>query len=149
MTMMKSTKPNQPSIMAVVPTPLFTLPFPRSWAIVLAATDAVCCHNTETSTNIEATKMRASAICDTGRDGKGLTSLSDPRSSISSCQPGKVARRTKHTKAKMIAMILEEWLVETDGQVEEGTHIRYGNTILSLNVLATHIRFRGSRSTVT
>lgn len=52
---------NHPSTMAVVPTPLWTLPFPRSWAIVLAATDAVCCHNTLTRTNTEAMKMRASA----------------------------------------------------------------------------------------
>lgn len=55
------TNPNQPNTMADVPTPLLTLPLPMSWAMVLAATDAVCCHSTETSTNTEATKMRASA----------------------------------------------------------------------------------------
>ena len=69
-TMMKSANPNQPKIIAVDPTPLLTLPFPRSWAIVLAATEAVCCHSTETSTNMEATNMRASATCETGLDGK-------------------------------------------------------------------------------
>ena len=105
-TIIKSVNPNQPNIIAVDPTPLLTLPFPRSWAIVLAATEAVCCHNTETSTKIEATKMRARATCETGRDGKGRTSASEPRSSTSSCQPGKVARRMKQINAKMMAMIL-------------------------------------------
>ena len=106
-TMMKSVKPNQPNIIAVDPTPLLTLPFPRSWAIVLAATEAVCCHNTETSTKMEATNMRARATCETGRDGKGRTSASEPRSSTSSCQPGKVARRMKQMNARIMAMILD------------------------------------------
>jgi len=105
-TTMNRANENHPSTMAVVPTPLWTLPFPRSWAIVLAATDAVCCHSTLTRTNTEAIKMRASADWDTGREGKGLTSRSEPRSSISSCQPGKVARRMKQTNARMMATIL-------------------------------------------
>ena len=75
-TMMSSEKPNQPRIMAAVPTPDLTLPFPKSWAIVEAATDAVCCHSTDTSTKMEAMKTRASAIWQTGREGKGLTSMS-------------------------------------------------------------------------
>lgn len=100
------TNPNQPSTIADVPTPLLTLPLPISWAIVLAATDAVCCHSTETSTNTEETKMRASAAWETGRDGKGLTSTSEPDSSRSSCQPGKVARRRKQKKARMTATML-------------------------------------------
>jgi hypothetical protein len=60
-TIINNANPNQPSIIADVPTPLFTLPFPKSCAIVLAATDAVCCHSTDTSTKTEAMKMRASA----------------------------------------------------------------------------------------
>jgi len=71
-TMMSSTKPNQPRTMAEVPTPDLTLPFPRSCAIVDAATEAVCCHSTETSTKIDEVKMRARATCETGREGKGL-----------------------------------------------------------------------------
>ena len=99
---------NQPNTIALVPTPLFTLPLPKSWAICDAATDAVCCHSTLTSTKTDAMKMRARAICETGREGKGLTSTSDPvRASISSCQPGKVASRMKQTKAKMMATILQ------------------------------------------
>ena len=50
--------------------------------------------------------MRARATCETGRDGKGRTSASEPRSSTSSCQPGKVARRMKHMNARIMAMIL-------------------------------------------
>lgn len=73
-TITSRTKPNQPSTIAEAPTPLFTLPLPMSWAIVLAATDAVCCQRTDTRTNTEATKMRASAAWETAREGKGLTS---------------------------------------------------------------------------
>ena len=105
-TMMSKAKPNHPRIMAVVPTPLLTLPFPKSCAIVAAATDAVCCHNTETSTKIDATKMMARATCETGREGNGFLSSTEPRSSCSSCQPGKVANRSRQTKARMMATML-------------------------------------------
>lgn len=92
--------------MALVPTPLFTLPLPKSWAITLAATEAVCCQSTETSTKMDAMKMMASDTWLTGRLGKGLISRSKPSESSSSCQPGKVARRRKQMKAKMMAMML-------------------------------------------
>lgn len=105
-TMMSKAKPNQPSTMAVVPTPLCTLPLPRSCAIIDAATEAVCCHSTETRTKIEAMKMMARDICDTGLDGNGLTSRSEPSLSSSVCHPGKVARSRRQMKAKMIATIL-------------------------------------------
>ena len=77
-TMINKANPNQPNIIAAVPIPLLTLPFPKSWAIVLAPTEAVCCHRTETSTKIEATKIKARAIWETGLDGNGLTSRSEP-----------------------------------------------------------------------
>jgi len=105
-TMISNANANQPSTIAVVPTPLFTLPFPKSCAIIEAATDAVCCQSTETSTKIEAMKIMARAIWETGLDGKGLTSRSLPRSSSSSCQPGKVARSKRQTNANTIATIL-------------------------------------------
>lgn len=108
-TMISSANPNHPNIIAVVPTPDLTLPLPRSCAIVLAATEAVCCHSTETSTKTEAMNINASATCETGRDGKGLTSRSEPRSSVSSCQPGKVARRRKVMKARTMATMLWWW----------------------------------------
>lgn len=92
--------------MALVPTPLLTDPLPKSCAMMEAATDAVCCHSTETSTKMDATKMMASAICETGRDGKGFTSRSEPSESSSSCQPGKVARRRRQRNAKIMAMML-------------------------------------------
>lgn len=80
-TIMSSENPNQPKIIAAVPTPDRTLPFPKSCAIVEAATEAVCCQRTETSTNMEAMKTSARAIWQTGREGKGLTSMSVPVSS--------------------------------------------------------------------
>ena len=75
--------------------------------MIEAATEAVCCQSTETSTNIEAMNIIARAICETARDGNGLTSRSLPLSSDSSCQPGKVARRMKQTKARIKAMMLD------------------------------------------
>ena len=105
-TMMSSVKLNQPMTMALVPTPLLTLPLPKSWAMTDAATDAVCCHNTETRTKMAAMKMMASATCETGRDGNGFTSRSEPSESVSSCHTGKVARRRTQMKAKMMAMML-------------------------------------------
>lgn len=105
-TMMSSVKLNQPMTMALDPTPDSTLPLAMSWAMMLAATEAVCCHRTDTSTKMEAMKMMASATWLTGREGIGLTSSSEPSLSSSSCQPGKVARRRRQMKAKMIAMML-------------------------------------------
>jgi hypothetical protein len=105
-TMMSSVNENQPITMALVPTPLLTTPFPKSWAMTDAATDAVCCQRTETRTKMEAMKMMARAICETGREGNGLTSRSDPSESSSSCHPGKVARRSRQMKAKMMAIML-------------------------------------------
>lgn len=99
-------KPNQPKTIAVVPTPLFTLPLPRSCTMVEAATAAVCCHMMLTSTKTEAMKMVARATWLTGREGKGLTSCSEPEEEVSVCQPGKVARRMKVRKARMMATIL-------------------------------------------
>ncbi len=129
-TMMSKAKLNHPITMALVPTPDLTLPLPKSCAMMEAATDAVCCHSTDTRTKTEAMKMMARAICDTGRLGKGLISRSEPSLSSSSCQPGKVASSRKQTKANMMAMMS-----------------RYGNTIMSLNWPASQMRFNGSWST--
>jgi hypothetical protein len=109
-TIISSEKLNQPSTMAVVPTPLSTLPLPRSCAMIEAATEAVCCHNTETRMKIEAMKMIAREIWLTGREGNGFTSTSSSEpcedSLFSECQPGKVARRRRQMKAKTIATML-------------------------------------------
>lgn len=106
-TIINSVKLNHPMTIALVPTPLLTLPLPKSSAMMEAATEAVCCQRTETRTKIAAMKMMARATCETGREGKGLTSRSEPSESVSSCQTGKVARRRTQMKAKMIAMILK------------------------------------------
>ena len=105
-TIMSNVKENQPMTMALVPTPDLTEPLPKSCAMTDAATEAVCCHNTDTRTNIEAMKMMARATWETAREGKGLTSRSEPSESSSSCQPGKVARRMKQIKAKTMAIML-------------------------------------------
>lgn len=104
--MMSRVKENHPSTMALVPTPDLTAPLPKSSAMVLAATEAVCCHRTETRMKMDEMKMMARATWLTGRLGKGLTSRSEPSESSSSCQPGKVARRRKQMNAKMMAMML-------------------------------------------
>jgi hypothetical protein len=152
-TIISSVKLNQPITMALVPTPAKTLPLPRSCAIMAAATEAVCCHSTDTRTNMDAMKMMASAIWLTGLLGKGLMSRSEPSESSSSCQPGNVASSRKQMKAKMMAMILlASWLVGCHKEWRirvPRTYIRYGNTIISLNWLASQIKFNGSCSTDT
>lgn len=105
---MSKLNPNQPNTMADVPTPLLTLPLPRSCAICAPATEAVCCQSTDTRTKIEAMKMSARAICETKREGKGFTSTSEPSDVCSSCQPGKVARRRNVMNARMMATMLRE-----------------------------------------
>lgn len=61
-TIISNANPNQPSTIAVTPTPVDTDPFSKFSAIVAAATLAVCCHNTDTRTKIAATKITARAI---------------------------------------------------------------------------------------
>ena len=146
--MINNANPNHPSTIAVVPTPLKTLPFPRSCAIIEAATEAVCCHSTETRTKIEAMKMIANAIWETGRDGKGLTSRSLPDASSSSCHPGKVARSSRQIKANTMATMLRACQLKNRTHSKD-PYIKYGKTIISLNWLASQIRFNGSWSTLT
>ena len=59
-----------------------------------------CCQKLLSSDRTEATKRTARLTWDTARDGKGLTSLSDPSESSSSCQWGKVASRRMVKNAK-------------------------------------------------
>lgn len=106
--------PNQPNIMAVVPTPLLTLPLPKSRTTVDAATAAVCCHMTLTSTKTDAMKTVARANCDTGREGTRRTSTSEPSELVLVCQPGKVARMTKVKKARTMATILGKLAIVED-----------------------------------
>lgn len=107
-TMMSSANANQPMTMALVPTPLLTAPFPKSCAITDAATDAVCCHKTETRIKMDDMKMMARETCDTAREGMARTTLSEPSESSSSYHEGNVARSRTHRKAKMMAIILRK-----------------------------------------
>lgn len=74
--------------------------------MVDAATAAVCCHITDTSTKTEAMKIVANATCDTGLDGKGLTSCSDPSDPVDVCHPGNVASSRNVRKASTIATMM-------------------------------------------
>lgn len=104
-TITKNANPNHPNTIAELPTPLLTLPLPKSCAMELAATLAVCCHRTDTRMKTDATKIRARATCETGREGIGFTSASSSPVS-STCQPGKDRRSTKQKKARTRATIL-------------------------------------------
>lgn len=105
-TIISSANENQPSTMADVPTPLLTTPLPKSCAMTDAATEAVCCHSTETRTKMDETKMMARETWETAREGMERTTRSEPSESSSSYHDGKVARRRTQRKAKMMAMIL-------------------------------------------
>lgn len=72
--------------------------------MVAVEADTMCCQNIDENAMIDETNMSKSATCETGREGKGLTSLSLPVSSISSCQPGKVASKRNVTAAQGSAM---------------------------------------------
>lgn len=89
--------------MADTPTPVDIDPLPKFSAIVDAATLAVCCHKTETNTNIEATNMMAKHIWLM----KVLGNLLRSGPSADSCSyTGKDARRTRTRAERMIDMIL-------------------------------------------
>jgi hypothetical protein len=90
-----------------------------------AATEAVCCHKTETRMKILAMNMMARAIWDTGRLGKGFTSRSEPSTS-SSCQPGKVASRRRQMNANMMATILQKDLSTRNSLKMEVAEVREG-----------------------
>lgn len=93
--------------MALVPTPDLTAPLPKSCTMTAAATEAVCCHRTDTRIKMDETKMMARATCETAREGSWWMKRSEPWLSSSSYQLGKVARRRTQKKAKMTAIMLK------------------------------------------
>src|SRR3954454_1148724 len=90
------------SAMPAVPTWLFTAPPMRVVVEVATATAAMCCQKTDMPENIVETPKQASTRCDTSLLGKGLTSLSEPVSLYSECQPGKVDKSKIAAVARMI-----------------------------------------------
>lgn len=114
--------------------------------MVLAATEAVCCHSTDTSTNTDAMNMRARAICETGREGKGWICCWEPLSSTSSCQPGKVARMRKQKNARIIATILQ-WAIskkrgeEFQKECRDSHQVRKHDTILKCTCYPNQIQW--------
>jgi hypothetical protein len=92
---------SQPQTMAPTPTPPRTSPYVNVAANDDAAAPAMCCQKAESKDVIAEAARQPSATWDTGRAGKGFTSYvlaSDVPGS--SCQPGKVARRTMATRPK-------------------------------------------------
>ncbi len=107
-TMMRRVKLNQPMTIALVPTPDKTLPLAR-----VLGYDAGCYRGRVLPQHRDEDEDAGDeddgqATCDTGRDGNGLTSRSEPSLSSSSCHPGKVARRRRQMKAKMMAIMLHD-----------------------------------------
>ena len=88
-----SSTPIQPNTAAANPTCPLTVPYDKLSVMVAAAELAMCCQKTDTNIKMELRLIIAKAACDTRLDGKGFTSRSLPSPSVSSCQPGKVARR--------------------------------------------------------
>lgn len=100
-TIMVRQKLIQPIAIAPAPTSVLTLPTFALSAIAAAPTAPTCCQRLATSNSTLPTNVHARAIWDTGIEGKGLTSLSDPVIwFLSSCQPGKVARRRMQIKTR-------------------------------------------------
>lgn len=62
--------------------------------------------------------MVARAAWETGREGKGFISVSEPEEEVSVCQPGKVARRRKVRKERTMATMLVGGIM--------GQHVTYG-----------------------
>lgn len=104
--------------------------------MVDAATLAMCCQKLARMAMSADINEQAKATWETGLEGKGLTSLSLPSDSSSSCQPGKVARSTNVIRAK-------EMLIKLSAQGQQGLyvsgHVTYNNptkTMLDLNFSA-------------
>ena len=74
--------------------------------VVAEATEAVCCQSMETNVSNAARVDMARPTCETGREGKGLTSRVESLLSSSSC-PGKVERRIAVRQARKMAAMLK------------------------------------------
>lgn len=135
---MSSVNENQPMTMALVPTPLLTEPLAKSWAMTDAATDAVCCHKTETKIKTDPMKMMAREVCETGREGNGFTLRSEPSESSSSCQPGKVAKSSMQMKEKMMAIMLRVILIRDELKKKKGR--KEGRKEFDMKKCPTYIR---------
>jgi len=69
---------------------------------------ATCCHRADVSVKSEAIPSINMQTCETGLDGNGLMSMSEPvLASCSSCQPGNVDKSKKAKTERAIPPILE------------------------------------------
>src|ERR1700722_19100926 len=92
---------------------------------------------------IEETVIIPNAVWLTSQEGNGLTSQWLPCSS-SSCQPGKEANNSTVINVKGIPVNLDLDQYRRISDARLLTYIRPLNTISSLNLLAIHMRLRGS-----
>lgn len=142
---------NHPSTIAAVPTCPETAPYVSVSAIDAVELLFICCQSTETKTNPNERLIIPKATCETGREGNGFTSTSDPPSFISECHPGNVDRSRKHPKARTIAIylcriveLLVTLLCTAVSQRAVDSHSSPSNTIFVLNSSAIKIKFSGS-----
>lgn len=122
-------KDTHPHTIAPAPTPPFAAPYVKTSAIVDAATPAMCCQKVASNAMSADSPTHARAIWDTGREGKGLTSLALPSEFSSSCQPGKVFRRQHVMKLNGMEMKLERDVPDSISAEASGTGI--GRTYMS------------------
>jgi hypothetical protein len=80
-----------------------------------------CCHSAATRLNRAATRIKTQVSHETGLQGNGLTSRSEPESySVPSCHLGNVLRKGRQTAVRMMLMnlthVLKKWkLMEWGG----------------------------------
>ena len=109
------------------------------------ATEPTWAHVAEISSKRQDRKLNNNATCETGRDGKGLTSRSEPSSSSSSCHPGNVDRSRITIKPNTMETILRDMSLRLDFH-EGSTYKRGEKSTLALNWLPCQMRFKGSSS---
>jgi len=106
-TIMSSTKDSHPHTMAPAPMPPLAAPYVNAAAIAEAAAPAMCCQKLASRATMADAVVQPRATLETGRDGNGLTSIALPSEFSSSCQPGKVARRSMAMMESAMEMKLE------------------------------------------
>ena len=101
----------QPNTNENAPTLPSTVPYAVSSADVTRTTLAICCQKTKKTPDRKAKLDKAIADFRTLLAGKGFSSRSEPRSSSSSCQPGKVHREHATMTSSPLVAILSSYRI--------------------------------------
>ena len=115
--------------------------------LVTNVTLATCCHSMERRARIAARADKIAATFDKPFEGNGMTSLSEPLSSISPCQPGNVARIPITTTSNPTAASLERTICISpdkwwDYKPRAGSHkSRKHNGIFEITSLPDQVRW--------